>query len=266
MKTVALFLAIPALMMAGDFWKEKKPADWSEKEAKKMTRDSPWAHDATPRMEGMMATGMPSGGRGGRGGRGGGGMPSAEMGGGDMGGGGGEGGGGGMGGGGMAGGGAPLMPTVHIRWDSAAPVREAFSKLDVQNPFPKEIADKVAGYYVITVEGMRVPMGRPQGAGQPGQQRQQGDTQSLTKEDLARLQQRMIQATTLVRKDKEPMRAEGVRLLQGERGPNFQFFFKKTDPIDIEEKEVKLLMKMGPMTVETKFKPKDMVFNGELAL
>jgi len=264
MKSVALFLAIPSLLLAGDFWKEKKPADWSEKEAKKMTRDSPWAHDTTPRMEGMMAGGMPSGGRGGRGGRGGGGgMPSAEMGGSDMGGGGG---GGEMGGGGMGGGGMQSLPTVHIRWDSATPVREAFSKLDVQNPFPKEIAAKVADYYVITVEGVRVPMGRPQGAAQQRQQRQQGDTQSLTREDLERLQQRMIQATTLIRKDKEPMRAEGVRLLQGERGPNFQFFFKKTDPIALEEKEVKLLMKVGPMTVETKFKPKDMVFDGALAL
>ena len=109
-------------------------------------------------------------------------------------------------------------------------------------------------------------MGRPQGAAQKGQQRQQGDTQSLTKEDLERLQQRMIQATTLIRKDKEPMRAEGVRLLQGERGPNFQFFFKKTDPIAVEEKEVKLVVKLGPMTVETKFKPKDMVFDGAMAL
>ncbi|HPT27980.1 MAG TPA: hypothetical protein PLZ95_16295, partial [Bryobacteraceae bacterium] len=143
-------------------------------------------------------------------------------------------------------------------------------KLDVQNPFPKELAEKAAGYYVITVDGMRVPMGRPQGSAQggqpPAQQRQQGDMQTLTKEDLQRMQERMAQATTLVRKDKETMKPEGVRVLQGAKGPSFQFFFKKTDPITIEEKEVKLVVKLGPMSVEAKFKPKDMVFGGNLAL
>ncbi|HNY41656.1 MAG TPA: hypothetical protein PKJ41_14745, partial [Bryobacteraceae bacterium] len=70
MKTVALVFAIPVLLMAGDFWKDKSPADWSEKEAKKMTEESPWARDTPTKMEGGggMQSGMPSGGRGGRGG------------------------------------------------------------------------------------------------------------------------------------------------------------------------------------------------------
>ncbi len=259
MKTAALLFAVPVLLLAGDFWKEKKPADWSEKEAKKMTENSPWARESTPRMEGAMPSGMPSGGRGGRsGGGGGGGAPSAEAGsGGDM-----TGGGGGQ----TGGGGMPSMPAVQVRWDSAAPVREAFGKLDVQNPFPKELAEKAANFYVITVEGMRVPMGRPQGGAKGGQQGQQGDRAALTQEDLKRLQDRMLQAAKLVRKEKEPARPEGVRILPGAIGPTFQFFFPKSDPIAVEEKEVKLVVKLGPMTVETKFKPKDMVFGGALAL
>ena len=172
------------------------------------------------------------------------------------------GGGGGMGGGGMA----PSMPAVHVRWDSAAPVREAFGKLDVQNPFPKELAARAVNYYVITVEGMRVPMGRPQGGARGGQQGQQADTVALTQEDLKRMQERMIQATMLVRKDREPAKPEAVRLLPGAKGPTFQFFFPKSNPIAAEEKEVKLVVKVGSMTVETKFKPKDMVFGGALAL
>lgn len=268
MKSAALLFAVPLLLLAGDFWKEKKPADWSEKEAKKMTLDSPWAHEATPRLEGGIPSGMPTGGRGGRGGRGGGGggVASAETGSlGDIaGGGGGEmgGGGGGMGGGGLM----ASMPAVHVRWDSAAPVREAFGKLDVQNPFPKELADRAANYYVITVEDMRVPMGRPQGGAKGGPQGQQGDRQALTQEDLKRMQERMLQATALVRKDKEPLKPEGVRVIAGAKGPTFQFFFPKSDPIVADEKEVKLVMKVGPLTVETKFKPKDMVFGGALAL
>ena len=255
-------MALPALLSAGDFWKEKAPADWTEKEARKMTRSSPWAHETTPKMEGMMRGGMPSGGRGGRGGRGGA-TGGSDIGGGDFGGGmgGNTGGGGNMGG---AGGSAPI-PNVFVRWDSATPVREAFAKLDVTHPFPKEIAEKTAGYYVITLEGMRMQMGRPR-AGQPGQQRQQGDQQQLTQEDLKRMQDRMAQSASLIRKDKEPLRPEGVRLMPGQRGPTYQLFFKKTDPITQDEKEVKFQVKMGPLTVETKFKPKDMVFAGLLAL
>jgi hypothetical protein len=262
MRTALLVLALPALLSAGDFWKEKSPADWTEKEARRMTRNSPWAHEATPKMEGMMGGALPSGGRGGRGGRGGGAMGGAESGG-DFGSGmgGDAGGGGNMGG---AGGRAPI-PNVYIRWESATPVREAFTKLDVANPYPKELAEKTAAFYVITVEGMRMQVSRPRG-GQPGQQRPQGDQQQLTQEDLKRMQDRMGQSATLIRKDKEPMRPEGVRLMPGERGPTYQLYFKKTDPITQDEKEVKFVVKMGPMTVETKFKPKDMVFAGLLAL
>jgi hypothetical protein len=262
MRTVLLALVLPALLPAGDFWKEKNPADWTEKEARKLTRDSPWAHEATPRMEGMTGGGMPSGGRGGRGGRSGGAIAGADTGGGDSGGGmGGDAGGGGGGGMGGAGAGA-LIPVVHIRWESAAPVREAFARLDVANPFPKELAEKAAGYYVITVEGIRMQTGRPR----PGQPAPQGDQVVLSQEDLKRMQDRMIQAATLIRKDKEPLRPEAVRLLPGERAPTYQIFFRKTDPITQDEKEVKVVVKMGPMTIETKFRPKDMVFAGLLAL
>lgn len=258
MRTALLALALPALLSAADFWKEKSPADWTEKEARRMTRSSPWAHEASPRMEGMLGGAMPSGGRPGRSARGGGG--GADIGGGDFGSGmgGDAGGGGNMGG---AGGPAPL-PNVIIRWDSAIPVREAFAKLDVANPFPKELAEKTAGYYVITVEGMRMQTPRPR----PGQSPQQGDQQQLTQEDLKRMQERMTKSASLVRKDKEPMHPEGVRLMPGERGPTYQLFFKKTDPITQEEKEVKVLVKMGPLTIESRFKPKDMVFAGLLAM
>jgi hypothetical protein len=158
---------------------------------------------------------------------------------------------------------------VTVRWESAAPVREAFAKLDVANPFPKELAEKAAGYYVLTVIGMRMPMGRPQGAAGGGTKQggqTTGQPAAMGPEDVKRLQERIGQAASLVRKDKEPVKPEGVRLMQGEKGPSFQLFFKKADPIAAEEKEVKFLLKMGSMTVEAKFKPKDMMFDGALAL
>lgn len=254
-----LAVLLPVLLPAGDFWKEKNPAEWTEKEARRMTRDSPWAHDATPRMEGMLGGAMPSSGRGGRGGRGGGGG-GADIGGGDF--------GAGMGGDAGAGGGVggtgagAMLPNVHIRWESATPVREAFARLDAANPFPKELAEKAAGYYVLTVEGIRMQMGRPR----PGQPGQQADQTQVTPEEIRRMQDRMIKAATLLRRDKEPMRPEAVRLLPGEHAPTYQIFFKKTDPITQDEKEVKFQVKMGPLSIETRFRPKDMVFAGLLAL
>jgi len=70
-------LALAATVWAGDPWKDKKPADWSDKDVQKFLTKSPWSKTVPMTFDS-------SGGRGGRG----------------AGGGGGYGGGGGMGGGG----------------------------------------------------------------------------------------------------------------------------------------------------------------------
>jgi len=40
-------LCLPPLMMAADFWQEKDPAQWTEKEITRLRTNSPWARDAS---------------------------------------------------------------------------------------------------------------------------------------------------------------------------------------------------------------------------
>src|ERR1039457_2953158 len=91
-----LVFTIPALLLAGEFWQDKKPSDWSEKDVKRLLTKSPWAKEGTVAFNMERMGGMPGGG----------GPPM----------------GGGMGPGGME------MPKPVIRWESAAPLRDAAAK------------------------------------------------------------------------------------------------------------------------------------------
>lgn len=101
---------------AGDFWNDKQPDQWAEKDVQRLLTKSPWAKDAAVEMD--------FGGMGGPGG----GFP--------------------MGGPGMDGPpgmGGPGGMTAVVRWESALPIRDA-SKTKLQ-PDP-------AGSYVISLSGM----------------------------------------------------------------------------------------------------------------
>src|SRR5947209_6883793 len=82
MKRVCTIISLtPLLLLAGDFWQDKEPSDWTGKDVKRMLTKSPWAKDASvsggmndisgPR--GMDASAGAGGRRGGGGGGGGGG-------------------------------------------------------------------------------------------------------------------------------------------------------------------------------------------------
>ncbi len=128
-----LSIACASLLLAADFWQTKKPADWSEKEAKRLIENSPWAKEIQPDVTMGSMGGGRSGGRGGMGGPG----PGP--------------GGGGMGGGDMGGGGMQ-MPKVRIAFETAIPIAEAKVRMEVKDPFAA-IRDKVV---VISVTGMRI--------------------------------------------------------------------------------------------------------------
>ena len=194
---------LAATVWASDPWKDKKPADWSEKDLQKFLVKSPWVKTVPMQFDPSRMGN--AGGRGNRGGGGyGGGMGGGDLsgvggmgggrgmggggsygnppmsGGGPGGGGGGMGGGGGYGGGGYGGmgpgTGGPAnvnMPEVTVRWESAPLVRDAAGRSE-----SKEFNDAVAGfvkdYYVISVVstgagGMRGFRGGEGGPGVPGQ-------------------------------------------------------------------------------------------------
>lgn len=245
MRSLALLLAVPVVLLCADFWKDKKPADWTEKESRKIMANSPWARSASPEMDmggGMgRGTGMVDASSGGGFGGGGGG--------GEMGGGGGAGGGGGRGGRGGGGGlpaDRPPMPTVIIRWDSAQPVREAVARLDMTDPLTAELKGRLSEFYIITIAGYPIPEGQAA--------------------DMARLQRRLASGATLTCKNKEPIRAAAARLIPGEKKIDIQYIFPRTAPIAESDQEVRFQTRMGMMKLDSKFKLKDMLFDGRLSL
>ncbi|MDQ1469588.1 MAG: hypothetical protein QOJ99_1068 [Bryobacterales bacterium] len=128
-----------------DFWNQKDSSEWSDTERNHILTNSPWARKATVALSGSgLSDGDPMGGGGGAmGGRGGGGSMGGGLG-------GGWGGGGGDMGGGR--GGSPMggvgrgMPKfdVTVRWESAAPIRDAV----------KETVPAEPDAYTIGVIGM----------------------------------------------------------------------------------------------------------------
>ncbi|MBM3763734.1 MAG: hypothetical protein FJW36_26340, partial [Acidobacteria bacterium] len=63
MKTMLISsLICGGVLLAAEFWQTKKPAEWTEKEARKILENSPWVKEAQPEMN-MGAMGGMSGGR-----------------------------------------------------------------------------------------------------------------------------------------------------------------------------------------------------------
>ena len=242
---VPCLLLSPALLVAAEFWQDKDPSQWTEKEFARLRENSPWSHDASVHFNMGQMGGMP-GGRGGMGGPGGG-----------MGRGGGMGGPGGappeMEAGGPAGG--MSSPTVLVRWESAAPLLVVASR-GGQEDTPQAIAKWAHEYYVISVSGLSAPGGR--GAGQ-----EPADGQEVR---TARGSASLIGATWLKRKGKEAVNPDRVETLQTAKGPVTFFLFSRSAPIETDDKEVTFESGMGPLGIQCKFVLKGMTYHGKLAL
>jgi len=239
----------------GEFWNEKEPGQWSDKEVERILTRSPWAKEvrAEMNMSGMRPPGGGGMGGPGMGGPPGGGMGGPGMGGGGMGGppGGGMGGpgmggpgGGGMGGPGMGGpgGGMPEFKML-VRWESATPVREAGRRV-----WPKE----TAGHYILSVSGL--PGGGERGGNRP-------EMAERRTEMMARLKE----STRLQCKGKEAMSPIEVMPQAGD-GSMVILFAPEGAGITVKDKDVTFVSKMGPLEVKAKFVLKDMLYRGELAI
>ncbi len=243
---------------AADFWEKKKYTEWSQKDIQKIMKDSPWARTVEVSMGPMGAGGgMGGGGRGGgrRGGGGGGGGGMDASGGGIPGGGGGgaEGGpgGGGAPGGGPGEGGGQSVPTlsVIVRWHSALPIRQALVRARFGDESAKsaEAAKILAAdekIYVVAIAGLPPTMLR-------------GATpESLKPNSLLQI------------KDRPVIAADRVQAQQDESGRvNLFLIFPHGDkPITIEDNEVEVAVKVGAMSIKRRFRLKDMMFDGKLAI
>lgn len=255
---VLVLLGLGALILCSeDFWLKKPFTEWSEKDAAKILKSSPWTHEVSVNLSGGSPMSSGGGGRGSRGNGQGMEVPNA---GGDMtgvgnsapggmsGGGGGRGGrGGGESGGGPQGG---VSMMLRVCWQSALPVRQAtviarLGREKLESEEAKKFLAQDNPVYVIEILDLPPEMAR------------------FPKERL----NEMAKTTTSLRiKDKDPIAASGAQSTSREKAVDVYFIFPKTSPITLEDKEVEFVSTLGRFEIKKKFKLKDMVIGDKLAL
>ena len=220
---------------AVEFWNDKEPSAWSKKEIHRLLSRSPWAKVAA-----LMIRGAPGGvlddiarprGTGGRGS--GMGLPGAGA----------E----GSGRGGAEMGGTPQI-SVLVRWESAAPVREAARQL-----VPAEALE----YYIISVSGLPA-------AGHGLETPTEGPESA---EPRQRMEEQFKETAELIRKGREPIHPERLHTVeQAGRRAVLLFFPRAPRPITLEDREVTLAGSIGPAQLRIDFSLKDMLYRGKLEL
>lgn len=276
------FIFSEVALLAGDFWKEKKFTDWSEKEITKMLTKSPWAHRVSVSVRGLSnSQGGFSRGERGLGGpfsqsekRSYGGFPGSQSGGRGR----------SFGGGDVRGtkGGFQQILNLTLCWYSALPVRQAIIKegLDSLVDTSKEIVnslDRVETHYVIGISGVpiRILLNHSKIS----------DTSSQellpVRERLKKLFDHIKTQSFLKIKGHEPIIAHAVRVKKNlianvvdakapRSEPDIYFVFprwkEKKEIITLRHKKVEFVTQIGSIKLKRKFKPKDMVYKGKLEL
>ena len=150
-----------------------------------------------------------------------------------------------------------------MRWESAAPVQQALSRRPEQLQIDDTRGDRAKAApeseakdsYVIAVLGLRMP-DRRFGSG----------NDSDEPNDTSRMRERLMRATTLTVKGRAAIAPSDVKV-SSEYGQNdARFFFPRTNPISLDDKEVTFESHLGPVKIEQKFHVKDMLYRGKLAL
>jgi hypothetical protein len=229
MKKLAVALFLFALCLgAADFWQSTPYTDWNDKELDKVMNNSPWARSISVSMPGGPPGGADP-------------KPVSES------------GGRGRGGGGGGGGDIPqavgLSVQIVARWQSALPVKEAFVRTKYRaeaaaSPEVKETLDREETTYQIVVSGARTAF--------PG-------TSEVLKKTLG-------EVTFLSSKTKGAMKPADIQIATSPKEIDILFSFPRTTPYTLDDKEVEFSTKAGNNELKYKFRLKDMVFNGKLAL
>lgn len=144
-----------------------------------------------------------------------------------------------------------------IRWESALPVSDAAKR---------QPSAEAADFYVISVTSqMGGGMGGPGGRGNWGGG--QGGDRQIPDDRRKEMEERMKENTQLQRKGKDPIHPDRFQRAQTDQGNVTLFFFPRNlQPIDMDDKEVMFVTRLGPMEIKAKFALKDMIYQGKLAL
>jgi hypothetical protein len=229
-----LLLCVSVQLGAGDFWQSKPYTQWTSEDVLTILKESPWAKDTTTKIRKVKSEDDPQStdsqrlgiNRGVNGGVG------ATTG---------------------LNSGTPDMsgtpdPRVTVRWDSALPVRQALSKQGSAASADKPVLEGEPPSYIVTVADL------PRAGEYMG---------GMVAAAVNRLDQ-LVAATSITIKGKPALTPEKVE--HGRDGTSLLFTFPRTSPISLDDKEVEFVTRIGAMEVRRKFKLKDMVFQGKLAL
>jgi len=252
-KAVAACLSFSLSTLAADFWQSKSFTEWSDKDVHRMVENSPWARPVSV----SIGSEGPAAGRGGRSRRGGGdGMGEASNvgsigpGGGDdpM---AGPGGGGRNRGGGNDAAPGPVASTMLvIRWQTALPVKQALVKLKYgteagTSDEAKKILATEDSIYVIAVTGL---------------------DQGMLRGDMTAIKKALLEATSLSVKGKDEVKPTDLQVGRAGRTLELYFFFPRKAQFSADDKEIEFVTKLASIGIKQKFRTKEMMYNGKLAL
>jgi hypothetical protein len=241
---ICALLALPLLAWAASQpWKGTAPQNWTARDIEQLLNDSPWSQsvgaifalagdDAPPPPElEIPQAGMPSPHNGSTDGHWDGGVSRVNR-------------------------NGPPTLNVTVRWDSALPVRQALERQRVVLAYtPAQLRSS----YIITVVGL-VPAGRYR---QPELNTRSGDG-AVDSRNPEEMLEGVMRYSRLYPRGKQAILPEDAKL-DNESGA-LHIFFKRTEALSLEAKEVTFETRFGSLSVLKRFRLKDMLYQGQLEL
>lgn len=240
---VLIALIVPGVLICADQPWAKNYTRWTAQDARRILEDSPWAQrvnasfgdtdvpePAPMKLPGAAEAGM-AGPRGVTDGRWDGGIGRNVK------------------------GGVPSL-SVLVRWDSALPVRQALLQAESEAAYAPEQFRKD---YILTVLGL-VPAGRYRDAGHLDTRSQSGDGNDSDPRDPEQMLEGLMGTSKLLPRGKASIAPENVKLDAASGA--IHLFFPRTIPIDASDKEVLFFARFGSMTIEKRFRIKDLSYMG----
>ncbi len=263
----ATLLIAATVLVAGEVWNTKDPAQWTSDEIDRILTNSPWAKSSKVTFDGSRSgqtgRGSGSGGRtsGGIGLPGGIGFPGGGI---------------GFPGGGTSrrspypgGTGTSSDPgvgtapsSVLVRWESALPVQQALERLGDKAAGAGSNQNSSGKRYIITVFGFPSDTRRRGGYDEDSGQNDRNNADRNSND----LREQLISSTRLVIKGKPPISPEDVKTSANGVSKEIRFIFPLTEAVTSDDKEVSFETRTGRYRLETKFHPKEMNYRGKLEL
>ena len=156
-----------------------------------------------------------------------------------------------------------------IRWDSALPVQQALMRRGAgETEELKAVTDAAEKYYVVSVQGFRLPRPRNR-SNDPDDQNSDNDNDDRTQrrnQNTDALRSQLLEGAQLAPKGGISIYAKDVQIEGTDGSGSIRFLFPRTNPISADDKEVDFILDIRRIKVEEKFKLSDMHYEGKLAL